>query len=270
MLSRFLTSLIILLSLAFPARAAPVDDVMTALRIDQMLEIMREEGLEYGQDLGSDMFAAGENPRWDALLRQIYDTDKMRTIVRAHFEVSLADTDTDVLVTYFGSEIGQQIVQLEMDARRALIDETVEDAARDAYRTAGSSEKDRIAQLKAFIETNNLIEANVEGALNASFQFYRGLVDGGGLEMTESEIITDVWSQEGETRDDTVEWLYAFLLLAYEPLTDEQLKSYIDISASPEGRDLNRALFSGFNKMYDEISYALGLAAAQQMQGQDL
>jgi hypothetical protein len=58
--------------------------------------------------------------------------------------------------------------------------------------------------------------------------------------------------------------------VAYEPLTDDELDAYIAMSESSVGRVLNRALFAGFNAMYDKLSYALGLAAAQQMQQQDL
>mgnify|MGYP001487454765 CR=1 FL=1 len=36
------------------------------------------------------------------------------------------------------------------------------------------------------------------------------------------------------------------------------------------GAALNRALFAGFNDMYNEISYAMGLAAARQMAETDL
>ena len=88
--------------------------------------------------------------------------------------------------------------------------------------------------------------------------------------MTEEEILSEVWAQEEDTRSDTREWLYAFLLVAYRPLSDAVLDEYVALSASPEGRAMNRALFAGFNAMYDEISYGLGLAAAQQMLGEEL
>ncbi len=110
----------------------------------------------------------------------------------------------------------------------------------------------------------------MEGALNASFHFYRGLVDGGAFEMTESDILRDVWDQEDNTRNDTREWLFAFLLMAYGPLEDGELSDYVALSGTDAGQALNRALFAGYNRMYDELSYALGLAAAQQMKTQDL
>ena len=108
------------------------------------------------------------------------------------------------------------------------------------------------------------------GAMNASMQFYGGLVDGGALELSQDEILRDVWEQEEETRTDTREWVHGFLLMAYGPLEDSTLKTYTALSETPAGEAMNRALFAGFDRMYGDISYALGRAAARQMQTQDL
>jgi hypothetical protein len=59
-------------------------------------------------------------------------------------------------------------------------------------------------------------------------------------------------------------------MLAYGPLSSEVLGDYIDLSQTEAGKAMNRALFEGFDIMYEDISYALGLAVARQMQGQDL
>jgi hypothetical protein len=267
---RALALVALLAGLVAPLSAAPADDLMDALQIDDMLEIMREEGLSYGADLGEEMFPGGTSERWQALLGEIYDTEKMRAVMRRDFERMLDGTDAGPLIEFFSSDRGTEIIALELSARRAMIADDVEAAARDAFRSVDGTDDPRLEQLARFIEVNDLLEANVAGAMNASFQFYRGLVDGGGFDMTEADILKDVWAQETETRADTREWLHAFLLLAYRPLEDADLDAYIALSGSAEGRVLNRALFAGFNAMYDEISYALGLAAAQQMQGQDL
>jgi hypothetical protein len=151
-----------------------------------------------------------------------------------------------------------------------MVDDGVEAAARDAYAMAKADDTALLSRVERFVEANDLVEANVEGALNASFQFYRGLVDGGAFEMSEADILADVWAQEDATRADTREWLLGFLLLAYGPLEKAALDDYIALSRSEAGQALNRALFAGFNRMFDEVSYALGLAAARQMQAQEL
>lgn len=263
--------LVILAMVSAPAtaRAEPVDDLMEALQIDAMLEIMRIEGMAYGADLANDMFPGGDTEAWQGVLGQIYDPAKMHTVMRNHFAEVLGGTETGALVAFFRSGTGTQIVQHELAARKALIEDDVEAAARDAF-LSSDMEEPRMRQLEHFVEVNDLLEANVAGSLNASFKFYSGLVQGGALEMTEGDILADVWGQEEETRSDTREWLFAFLMMAYAPLSDAELDGYIGISATPEGRVLNRALFAGFNAMYDEISYALGLAAAEQMRTQEL
>ncbi|MGH1414593.1 MAG: DUF2059 domain-containing protein [Pelagimonas sp.] len=266
MLRRFFAGLLAI-SLALPVQAAPSDDVLDALQLDQLLTIMRQEGVTYGQEMAADMFAGGENAQWQGLLDQIYDISKMEELVRTQFGQALGDADTDALLAFFQSDLGKQVVGLELSARRAMIDDAIEQVARQSYYEA---DEDEIKGITDFIEANDLIEANVTGALNASFQFYRGLVDGGGIELSEGEILSDVWAQEDETRIDTREWIYGFLMMAYGPLDEAELDTYVAFSSSPEGRALNQALFAGFNQMYDDISYALGLAAAQQMQGQDL
>lgn len=263
-------ALLTCLVVAPPVRAERVDDLMDALQVESMLGIMRTEGLSYGEELASDMLPGGSSAPWRDSLSQIYDADRMRDVVRSGFAETFDGTDPDPLIAFFSSDLGQRVVQLELAAREAMVDDAVEEAAREAYQDLKGDEGPRLDQLRRFVEVNDLLEANVTGALNASFKFYSGLVDGGGLRMSEGDILSDVWSQEEDTRMDTREWLYAYLLLAYEPLEDEELEAYIALSETSQGRALNRALFAGFNAMYDEISYALGLAAAQQMKQQEL
>lgn len=255
---------------ALPLRAAPVDELIDALRVDDMLVIMRDEGLSYGSEMAADMFAGNSSPRWDMVLQEIYDTNKMGAVVRREFERSIGDGDLSSLIDYFTSSEGQAVVDAELTARRAMVRDAIETGARDRFLALEGTGDARLGQIERFVEANDLVEANVAGALNASFHFYRGLVEGGAFSMSESDILNEVWGQEEDTRQDTREWLYGFLLLAYRKMADPALETYIDLSASEQGRRLNIALFAGFNRMYDEISYALGLAAAREMQGQDL
>lgn len=255
-------------ALAMPGQAAQVEDLYDALRLDEMITVMREEGLAYGDELAEQMLPTG-TAAWSNLISEIYDTERMGTIVEARFAQELSETDIAPLVSFFQSEPGARIVELELEARRAMIEPRVEEAARAAFREADPDDA-RQQQLEMFIDSNDLLEGNVASALNASLRFYNGMVDGGAFVMSESDILQDVWAQEAETRSDTQEWLYAFLMLAYEPLPDDALDRYIALSATEAGRDLNRALFNAFGAAYDEISYALGLSLAGQMQGQDL
>ena len=110
------------------------------------------------------------------------------------------------------------------------------------------------------------------GAMNSNYAFYTGLLDGNALprQLTEQQVLTDVWNQEEAIREDTTEWVYSYLMLAYRPLSDEDLEVYTALSETPEGRALNRALFAAFDEVFTGISRTLGLAAARFIAGRDI
>lgn len=260
------------------AQNAPVhqtDPLLDLLGLEQTVDIMRDEGVAYAMELAEEMLPAGPTEFWKSKVEAIYDKNRMAEVVRAGFAESYGaqDLETDTLEAFFGSEFGRGIVQLEVSAREAMSDDAIEEVARETYtdRATTPDEVDsRLALIRKFVEANDLIEANVVGGLNSTIRFYQGLVDGGALEMTEEDILREVWGSEDDTRMDTIEWLHGFLLMAYRPLSDDELTQYSEVYASREGRAMNRALFVGFDVMYADISYALGRAIADQMNVQEL
>ncbi|WP_245776285.1 DUF2059 domain-containing protein [Thalassovita taeanensis] len=270
-----LTLMFVLICAAMPAHAQTqdaerIDALFQALGMKQVFVVMREEGLAYGEDLAADMLPGGSGPAWKGLVSRIYDPVKMEQVVRTAFESSFGATDTASLIAFFDSETGRRIVQLEIEARHTVLDKVVEEAARERFRSADVPYEPHLAAIAAYIGANDLVEYNVVGALNANYMFFRGLTQGGAMDMTEEDILRDVWAQEDETREDTREWLFAYLMLAYEPLSAAQIRSYAELSLTPEGKALNHALFAGFDRMYGDISLTLGLALAQQMEGEAL
>lgn len=259
-------------------QAQRVAALMEVMGLDEIITIMREEGLAYGAELGAEMLSGGGGAAWDMLVDRIYDVDKMSLLVEQAFISSFGAADTTPLIAFFEGETGGQIVALEIAARRSFMDADVEETAREAFRaveadlTADSPRPidPHLSAIEAYIEANDLIGYNVMGAMNANMLFYRGLIDGGALEMTEAEIVSDVWAQEDDTRAETREWIYAFLMLAYEPLDPAQINAYADLSLTPSGRAMNRALFDAFDRMYGELSRALGVAVAGQIMGEEL
>ncbi len=250
--------------------AGPHQDLYNAMRLDELLQVMRNEGVTYGDELASDMFANGGSGSWGAQVSDIYDIDRMRRSVTQGLERSIAEDDAARMTAFFETELGARIIGLEISAREAMTDSEIEQAARAAFHTGVRAEDPKIDPIREYVEVNNLVEANVEGAMNSSYQFYRGLIQGGALDQTEEDILSEIWSTEGFTYNDTEEWVYGFLMLAYGPLAKEELETYTEISKSDAGQALNRSLFVAFNGMYDDISYAMGLAAAHHLSGQDL
>jgi len=260
-----------LLALPVQAQRAPqIEALLEALKISDTIKVMQEEGKDYGDDL-ADQLVPDVNPdSWAQTIARIYDHDKMYALIADGFETELEDADLNAMLAYYQSADAAEIVSLEVSARRAFLDADTEAAAVARYQNLSDTNAGLIDQIDTLISDSDLVEMNVAGSLNSDLMFYRGLTDGGAFEMTEEEMLADVWAQEEELRLSSREWLQSFLAMAYQPLQSEQLEDYAAFYRSPEGRDLNRAIFVAFDQMYEEISYLLGRAVSQQMMSEKL
>lgn len=259
-----------LTTVSHSAQADDIDVLLDALRIDDTVQIMREEGLVYGAELGAEMLPDVSEDRWQSIVSRIYDPAKMEVLITSEFEASLADVNLEPLVAFFTSDLGVQIIELELSAREAFLDTAAEEAAMDAFEKARADDALLYRQVDGIITDSDLVEFNVMGAMNANLNFYRGLSEGGAIEMAEDEMLAEVWAQEEDIRADSEEWLGSFLTLAYAPLSEDDLDAYAALYRTPEGQDLNTAIFEAYDRMYDEISYLLGQAVANELQGEDL
>ncbi len=275
MFNRFAVALTFGLTVAAPslsAQTAP-ERVYDAVGMPQMIQIMSQEGIDYGEQIAAEMFPGiSASASWIDLVAAIYEPGAMAVRVQDDLATALDRTDTDAMVAFFTSEPGHRIVALEVSARRAFLDDAVEQAAKESAAIALSNETPRSRQIAEFIDVNDLIETNVSAALNSNYAFYMGMLDGGAFPgaMSESDVLDNVWASEAEVRASTTEWMFAFLTLAYQPLSDADLDAYIAFTQTPAGKDLNRAMFAAFDGVFDDNSHALGLAASQMMLRQEL
>ena len=260
--------------LAATAQAAlqsPAETLFDALNLPEILEIMQEEGLSYADQIQADLFPGQGTEDWPDKVAAIYDIDRMRSEVITALQTELEGVDIAPMIDFFGTEPGLTIISLEASGRGALLDEDVEAAANEAAAMAMADETERYRMIRDFVEANDLIDTNVTGAMNSNYAFFMGLVEGGAFpfQMTEDQMLRDVWAQEPEIRRNTTEWVYSFLLMAYQPLSDEDLQAYIDFSLTEAGQQMNRALFAAFDDMFDRVSYSLGAGAAVFMAGEE-
>jgi hypothetical protein len=251
---------------------ADAEALFDALGMPEIIEVMREEGVDYGETIRADLLGGQGGAGWTETVAGIYDVESMRREMLEGFEARLDGVALEPLLAFFESERGQRIVALEVDARRALLSDEVEEAAKAAASDLESEDPDRLALLTDFVEANELVESNVIGALNSNYAFYTGLAAGDAFDedLSEADILSDVWSQEEAIRNDTEEWVYSFLNLAYDPLSDEDVAAYTALSRTPEGKALNRALFGAFDDLFVDISRRLGEGAAGILAGQDI
>lgn len=257
-------------------RAAVVADFTRALRIDEMLEVIRAEGLANGDDLAAEMFAGAAGADWSAAVAQVYDAARMRQ----RFDQSLADLpDQDAAaladsLVFYTSDLGQKIIGLELEARRAMLDPAVEEAAQARWREMGQGAGDqlRLDLLDRFVTVNDLIEMNVAGALNANLAYYRALSGAGafGDAMPEAQMLSEVWAQEADLRKETVDWLFPYLNLAYGSLTPEEMQAYVAFSDTAAGRKANAVIFAAFDAVFVAASTELGRAVGLRLNGQDI
>lgn len=266
---------------AAPLRAETVagtqttaEDLSRILLIPGIIAVMRAEGLEYGRSLEDEMFPGRGGPAWEATVALVYDEPTMLKRFQTAFAAAL-DSDPATMTAvaaWFSTPLGQRILTLEIEARRALMDKSVEEAARVRAEEMTADNAPRIAALRDFVAANDLIEANVQGALNANLGFYQGMAQAGafGGDMTEDQMLADVWGQEPDIRTETEDWLFPFLALAYGPLSDADLQGYTDFSRTAAGKRMNTALFAAFDAVFVQISRDLGRAAARQMTGDDI
>ncbi len=244
--------------------------LMDVLKTDEVALILQAEGLEYAETLNQDLLNGQGGAGWTLQVGAIYSPQRMTETLRGYLESEVQGTEREETITFFASDLGAQIITLENAARAAISDQDVEDAARARYAELEDSDDARLAQIKALVQSGDMIDRNVTAAMNSNFQFMRGLAEGGAVEMTEGEMLAEVTAQQDEITEDTTGWLYGFLLLAYSPLDDAALDKYIAFAQTDAGNALNRALFDGYGAAYADISYALGRAVALNQVAEEL
>lgn len=257
---------------ALAVEAPEVHALLQGIGMYEVLQIMSVEGIEAAGEMESNMFPGQGGAAWSAVVAGIYSADRLT----GQFEAALpVDRFTDEVIAdleaFVFSDIGQRVAAGEIAARRAFLDPGVEAGAEEVAEAMRQDGDARIDQLTEFITLNDLVERNVSGALNANFAFFQGLSDGEAFEasMPDELMLAEVWGQEPEIRADATTWLYAYQVLAYAELTDEELQAYIDLSKTEAGAALNAALFAAFDVMFEQLNYDLGLAAAVFIAGEE-
>lgn len=258
------------------AQAAPQTQTQLSDLIDitSLIDVMRAESRENALGVDEDLLDGRGGAAWRVAVDQIYDPAKLRV----RFDSALDDALKDApearaeMARFFASELGQRVVALEIAARRALLDPTTETATKTLWDQAFDTKSPRAAQIERFAQSNDLIESNVMGAMNSNLAFFKSLSAAGAFAdpLPEDEMLTQVWSQEDAIRSETADWLYPFLFLAYQPLSDSEFDSYIDFSESADGKKVNAAVFAAFGALFVQLSSELGTAAGKLMTGEEI
>lgn len=242
--------------------------VFEALLLPGIIDVLSREGIAQGEEMAGQIFGAGPvPPEWADLVARIHDPEAMERTLLTALTQELAGRDAAAMAAFFETEPGRSIVARELAAREAMLSPDEEMAAKEAAAVAMAASDPRLDLLRRYIDAADVIDSNVASAMNANHAYLMALLDGGALGdgTTGSDVTGDVWAQEAQIRAETTEWVYAFLLKAYEDVPDADIEALIAFTESPAGRDLTHALNAAFDRLYIEISRALGLAAAHYM-----
>ena len=266
----FCVATVLSVQLALADRVAQFDALMDAIRISDTVEILHSEGVQYGSNLIRDMMMDADTPGWRIRVGQIYDEKRMQRLLTTGLTRELAEVDLQPLVAFFASQLGEDIITAELDARKAFFDEAVELAARDRFEDMTGNDDPLVDQITTMMSDSDLVNFNVMGIMNSNLMLYRGLADGGAIDLGEEDILRDVWTQESGVRTESTGWIQGYFLTAYGTLPEGDLETYAAFWRTEEGRALNAALFAVFDQMYEELSYLLGRAAAEQLNSEEL
>ncbi|MEM9238487.1 MAG: DUF2059 domain-containing protein [Pseudomonadota bacterium] len=269
-LGAFCVATVLSVQLALADRVAQFEALMDAIRISDTVEILHSEGVQYGSNLIRDMMMDADTPGWRIRVGQIYDEKRMQRLLTTGLTRELAEVDLQPLVAFFASQLGEDIITAELDARKAFFDEAVELAARDRFEDMTGNDDPLVDQITTMMSDSDLVNFNVMGIMNSNLMLYRGLADGGAIDLGEEDILRDVWTQESGVRTESTGWIQGYFLTAYGTLPEGDLETYAAFWRTEEGRALNAALFAVFDQMYEELSYLLGRAAAEQLNSEEL
>ena len=260
------------------ARAHAADDLSDAYLLPDLFQIMADEGIKSLTTEGGTLLSGFELTEWTAHLPRLYDPQRMQATFMQVLEQQLA-AEPDLrahALDFARSDLGQRILQLEITARRALLSDEIDAMARDFLTDARDAAPDatiarRLEDVRQRIAANDLIELNVSLGLNTSYAYYMGMLDEGATAgMTEPILLQLVWGQEPAIREDVTDWIESYFLLAYQPLSDDDLQKYIAYSQSPQGDAFNRAMFAAFDAVFVSLSREVGRALGQRLNAEPL
>ncbi|MCC5992546.1 MAG: hypothetical protein JJT99_08480 [Rhodobacteraceae bacterium] len=270
--------LVVLVLSVGTARPVQAQDLSEAYLLPELFAIMSDESIAaIGAEGASPLSDAGL-VEWRAELAAIYDPDRMHQ----RFMEALADAlashpeiTTDAL-DFAASALGRRVLRLEVSAREALLEPEIDDAARSALMHARHDRPDapaahRLALVRERIAVNDLIEMNVSLGLNTSYAYYTGMAtEGAASGLGPLDLLALVQAQEEDIRHDIIDWIESYFLMAYQPLSDEEMRAYIAYAASPEGDAFNRAMFRAFDTVFVALSHQVGRALGRRLMTEEL
>lgn len=240
--------------LAVPAWADAVSArLLEAIQMPRLLAQLATEAEASAGDLDEDFLQGQGGDLVLTTARRLNAPSRVQPILEAEITRLMSRDHRLAVTSFFESELGQRIVDLEIAARIAIDDEALFEAVQG--RVADTGVRPLIAEI---IETSDLVERNVADGIAILEQFYRGRQAGGMTDLTGPEIGGFLGELEEGIRIETQSWLDGFMTLAYSPVEDADLQIYADFWKTEAGKAFDEALFAAFRKSMSDNSFAMG------------
>ncbi|QDY68942.1 DUF2059 domain-containing protein [Qingshengfaniella alkalisoli] len=261
---------ILLPVIAFAQASSQAGRILDAMRVDELLETLQQEAMENALELDETMLDGRGGDRWLERVRDINAPNALEAELRQSFTQAMVVEHVGDVAAFFESPLGAKIVTLELSARHALLEPGIEDHSRTQIENADRATREKLQQIEEFVRANDLVNANVAAAMNSNIAFLEGMRSAGGLPGLDGSIVDMTVMQEPEIRESAESWLMSYLFLAYQPLSEQELDSYIVFSETDAGQALNSALLTAFDRVFVQTSRETGEAAGQVIASRDI
>ncbi len=234
------------------------EKLYAALQLNKIVTILHDEGIADGLKTGVVYLGKDYDEKaFRAALDGVYSLESMESELKSGIAESLTlETATHVL-DFFNGDLGRQIATLETSARTVISDAAVERIVIDVAKSAKTENPKRYNLLEKNIIEMGFVELNMTGAFSAQFAFLSELSKLENVTITHDEILAMLRQSEAEMREEIKDWLMGFSYLAYQPLSDDELGTYLGFLTSSSGKELNSILFNTFNALALQTSQEL-------------
>ncbi|WP_299731849.1 DUF2059 domain-containing protein [uncultured Tateyamaria sp.] len=245
---------------ASAALASPeTDRLVDAMGIPALIAAFSMDGIANSHAINDGVLNGQGGAIWAETVSRLYDPARLEQEVRSSFAEALDDQIAAQALLFFESELGARIIDLEVQARNAMLNPELEAAAKAS--PAAQSEA-----LTHFLEVRNLVDRNTDAALEAQVAFFAGIA----ATAPQAAPVPDSDAQRALIRVDTERWLRGYYALAQSPLNEDDVAIYTAFWDTEVATELDDALFAAFGTSYSTLSFGLGQAAGRLLPQNDL
>lgn len=226
--------------------------LLDAIGLPDLIAVFAIEGQEAGAAIDDGFLNGQGGAVWDETVRRLYDPQRLEQEMRAGVVAELDGDMAAQALMFFDSDLGQKIVELEVQARRAMLDPALEARAK----SASSANSNAITR---FLEARNLVVRNTDVGVSSQTAFFAGLT----ATSPSQDALPDPEARRDTIRTESEAWLRGYYALAQSPLSEDEVAIYTAFWETDVGKALDDALFSAFANSYETLSFALGQAAGR-------